>query len=64
MTPKKKARKAIKAKVRDIISTVGQPYAKSGGANQCSLAGWVNYFRVVMQVAHSAKCATTRDEGA
>jgi len=47
MTPKKKARKAVKAKIRDII--------RSGGANPVKvivdrvnavLAGWVNYFRV------------------
>jgi RNA-directed DNA polymerase len=47
MTPKKKARKAIKATIRDII--------RSGGATptttivlriHAALAGWVNYFRV------------------
>jgi RNA-directed DNA polymerase len=47
MTPKKKARKAIKATIRDII--------RSGGATptttivlriNAALAGWVNYFRV------------------
>ena len=47
MTPKKKARKAIKAKIREII--------KHGGASPANeiivrinvaVAGWVNYFRV------------------
>lgn len=47
MTPKKKARKAVKAKVRDIL--------RRGGATStpelvkqinATLAGWVNYFRV------------------
>ena len=47
MTPKKKARKVIKAKIRDII--------KNGGASPTieiiaeineAVAGWVNYFRV------------------
>ncbi len=47
MTPKKKARKAIKAKIREII--------RHGGATpvkvlieriNAALAGWVNYFRV------------------
>ena len=47
MTPKKKARKAIKAKIRHIITL--------GGASSIEeivdrinpvLAGWVNYFRV------------------
>jgi RNA-directed DNA polymerase len=47
MTPKKKARQAVKAKIRDII--------RRGGATSAAilvkrinatLAGWVNYFRV------------------
>jgi RNA-directed DNA polymerase len=47
MTPKKKARQAVKAKIRDII--------RRGGATpapilvqriNATLAGWVNYFRV------------------
>jgi RNA-directed DNA polymerase len=47
MTPKKKARKAIKAKIREIIlhggaSTVEAIVTKINAA----LAGWVNYFRV------------------
>jgi RNA-directed DNA polymerase len=47
MTPKKKARKAIKAKIRDIIVHGGALTAqalvkKINGA----IAGWVNYFRV------------------
>jgi group II intron reverse transcriptase/maturase len=47
MTPKKKARKAIKAKVRDIIRRGGEtPMPKVVGQISASLAGWVNYFRV------------------
>lgn len=47
MTPKKKARKAIKAKIREIIAhggalTVAAIVKKINAA----LAGWVNYFRV------------------
>jgi hypothetical protein len=47
MTPKKKARKAIKAKVRDIIRRGGEtPMRKVVARINASLAGWVNYFRV------------------
>jgi group II intron reverse transcriptase/maturase len=47
MTPKKKARKAIKAKVRDIISHSGATAMPQVVAQiNASLAGWVNYFRV------------------
>ena len=47
MTPKKKARKAIKAKVRDIIQHSGAtPMPKVVAQINASLAGWVNYFRV------------------
>ncbi|HEX3471849.1 MAG TPA: group II intron reverse transcriptase/maturase [Silvibacterium sp.] len=47
MTPKKKARKAIKAKVRDIIQRSGTtPMPKVVAQINASLAGWVNYFRV------------------
>jgi RNA-directed DNA polymerase len=47
MTPKKKARKAIKAKVRDIIRHGGAtPTPKVVAQINASLAGWVNYFRV------------------
>ena len=47
MTPKKKARKAIKAKVRDIIRRGGEtPMPKVVAQINASLAGWVNYFRV------------------
>lgn len=47
MTPKKKARKAIKAKVREIIRTGGALPAKEIIARiNAALAGWVNYFRV------------------
>ena len=47
MTPKKKARKAIKAKIREIIVhggalTAGALVAKINAA----ITGWVNYFRV------------------
>jgi group II intron reverse transcriptase/maturase len=47
MTPKKKARKAVKAKVRDIIARGGATPA-TGLVKQinATLAGWVNYFRV------------------
>ena len=47
ITPKKKARKAMKAKVRDIIRHSGAtPLPKVMAQINASLAGWVNYFRV------------------
>ena len=47
ITPKKKARKAIKAKIRDIIRHGGALAAKVLVARiNAVLAGWVNYFRV------------------
>ena len=47
MTPKKTARKAIKAKIRDIIRRGGATPAKELVAQiNTVLAGWVNYFRV------------------
>jgi RNA-directed DNA polymerase len=47
MTPKKKARKAIKAKVRDILARGGAiPAAELVKRINAALAGWVNYFRV------------------
>jgi group II intron reverse transcriptase/maturase len=47
MTPKKKARKAVKAKVRDIIARGGAtPAADMVKRINATLAGWVNYFRV------------------
>src|SRR6201998_2476166 len=47
MTPKKKARKAIKAKICDIIRHSGAtPMPKVIKQINDSLAGWVQYFRV------------------
>ncbi len=47
MTPKKKARKAIKVKIRDLIRHGGATPAKMLVAQlNAVLAGWVNYFRV------------------
>lgn len=47
MTPKKKARKAVKAKIRDLIRRGGATPAKMLVAQiNAVLAGWVNYFRV------------------
>jgi RNA-directed DNA polymerase len=47
MTPKKKARKAVKAKVGDIIDRGGAtPAAELVKQINATLAGWVNYFRV------------------
>jgi len=47
MTPKKKARKAIKAKIRDLIRHGGATPVKVLVAKiNAALAGWVNYFRV------------------
>jgi len=47
LTPKKKARKAIKAKVRDIIRKGGAtPIPKVVAQINAALAGWVQYFRV------------------
>jgi len=47
MTPKKKARKAIKAKIRDIIATGGASTAAEIVTRiNAAVAGWVEYFRV------------------
>ncbi len=47
MTPKKKARLAIKAKIRDILRCAGAtPAEEVIAAINAVLAGWVNYFRV------------------
>jgi RNA-directed DNA polymerase len=47
MTPKKKARQAVKAKIRDIIRRGGAtPAAILVKRINATLAGWVNYFRV------------------
>jgi RNA-directed DNA polymerase len=47
MTPKKKARKAVKAKVRDIIARGGAtPAAEVVKRINATLAGWVTYFRI------------------
>ena len=46
MTPKKKARKAVKAKVRDIIARGGAtPAAEVVKRINATLAGWVTYLR-------------------
>jgi hypothetical protein len=46
-TPKKKARKASKAKIREIIQTGGAlPTKEIVERINAALAGWVNYFRV------------------
>lgn len=47
LTPKKKARLAMKAKIRDIIRRGGATPAKELVLQiNAALAGWVNYFRV------------------
>ena len=47
MTPKKKARKAIKAKIRDLIGRSGaMPAPVLVAQLNAVVAGWVNYFRV------------------
>jgi RNA-directed DNA polymerase len=47
MTPKKKARQAVKARIREIIRNGGATPAKKIIADvNAVLAGWVNYFRV------------------
>jgi group II intron reverse transcriptase/maturase len=47
MTPKKKARKAVKAKIRDIIRHGGAtPMPALVKRINATLTGWVNYFRV------------------
>ena len=47
MTPKKKARKAVKAKIRDIIRRGGAtPMPELVKQINATLVGWVNYFRV------------------
>jgi hypothetical protein len=47
MTPRKKARKAIKVAIRDLIGHSGAvPAAALVTQINATLAGWVNYFRV------------------
>src|SRR5438309_3108465 len=47
MTPKKKARQAVKAKVRDLLGRSGAtPMPAVVKRINATLAGWVNYFRV------------------
>ena len=47
MTPKKKARKAVKAKIRDLVRGSGAMPAPDLIARlNAAVAGWVNYFRV------------------
>ena len=47
MTPRKKARLAVKAKIRDHIRHGGAvPVQRLVAAINASVAGWVNYFRV------------------
>jgi len=47
MTPKKKARKAVKAKIRETIRRGGATPAKMLISQiNAILTGWVNYFRV------------------
>jgi group II intron reverse transcriptase/maturase len=47
MIPKKKARKAIKAKIRDLIQRAGaMPIAVLVQRINATLAGWVNYFQI------------------
>jgi RNA-directed DNA polymerase len=47
ITPKKKARKSIKARVREIIKTGGAtPVVKLVAQINAVISGWVNYFRV------------------
>jgi RNA-directed DNA polymerase len=47
MTPKKKARQAVKAKVRDLLGRSGAtPLPVVVKQINATLAGWVNYFRV------------------
>ena len=47
MTPKKKARTAVKARVRDIIARGGAtPAGELVKRINATLSGWVNYFRV------------------
>ncbi len=47
MTPKKKACKAVKAKIRDIVGRGGAtPMPELVKQINATLAGWVNYFRV------------------
>jgi len=47
MTPRKKARQAIKAKIREIIARGGAtPMPELIQQINATLAGWVNYFRV------------------
>lgn len=47
ITPRKKARQAIKAKIRDIVKQGGAtPMPEVVKRINATLAGWVNYFRV------------------
>ncbi|WP_255217851.1 group II intron maturase-specific domain-containing protein [Paraburkholderia mimosarum] len=59
MTPKKKARQAIKAKIRDIIRHGGStPTVKLIAKLNAAVAGWVNYFGSATPVAPSVRSAT------
>ena len=57
MTPKKKARKAVKAKIRDIIPMGATPVTVIVGRVNAVVAGWVNYFRVGNS-SRASECAT------
>ena len=60
MTPKKKSRKAVKAKVRDIIAGGGAtPATEVVKRINATLAGWVTYFRVGNSSRALARFATT-----
>jgi len=60
MTPKKKARQAIKAKIREIIRCGGSTPAKELIKRiNVVVAGWVEYFRVAIRAGHSARFETT-----
>jgi RNA-directed DNA polymerase len=48
-TPQKKARKAVKAKIHDIICNSGATPAKEIMSKiNCVLTGWLNYFFAIL----------------
>ena len=59
MTPKKKARKAVKAKIRDIIRSGGAtPVTVIVDRVNAAVAGWSTTSGSAIPVVPSAKCVT------
>jgi hypothetical protein len=60
MTPKKKARKAVKGKIRDILRRGGAtPMPELVKQINATLAGWVNIFELETRAEPLARSETT-----